>query len=87
MHAEGSLKAPDWAGKRHSEETKKKISIKASKKIGELNSQYGTCWIYKLEFKKSIKIKKIDLEKYLNDGWIVGRIMNFDKKQDNNNLI
>jgi hypothetical protein len=42
---------------------------------GEKNSQYGTCWIH--NDKKSISIKKEDLEKYLAEGWIKGRKMKF----------
>lgn len=39
--------------------------------VGEKNSQYGTCWIYNEE--KTIKIKKEQLEEYINKGWIKGR--------------
>ena len=40
---------------------------------GEKNSQYGTCWIYKDGENK--KIKKDELELYIQDGWTKGRIM------------
>lgn len=39
--------------------------------LGERNSQYGTKWIYKNS--ECIKIKKEELEKYLNEGWNLGR--------------
>ena len=39
---------------------------------GEKNSQYGTCWIHNNE--KSIKIKKSQLEEYISNGWIKGRL-------------
>ena len=39
--------------------------------IGERNSQYGTCWIYKGAVNK--KIKKEFLTDYLEAGWIKGR--------------
>jgi hypothetical protein len=62
----------DWDGKKHSEESKILISEKMKNTgIGELNSQYGTCWITKDGTNK--KIKKEDLETYLNEGWVQGR--------------
>lgn len=64
----------DWNGKYHSEETKKKIGEKNSiKQKGQLNSQYGTCWVFFEEDKKSIKIKKEVLNNYLLKGWKKGR--------------
>lgn len=38
---------------------------------GEKNSQYGTCWIH--NNKENKKIKKEELENYINIGWIKGR--------------
>ena len=56
----------------HSEETKQKMSEKRKGLgTGESNSQYGTCWITKDGVNK--KIKKEDLETYLNEGWVKGR--------------
>ena len=43
---------------------------------GEKNSQYGTCWIH--NDKENKKIKKDELENYINDGWIKGRKMKFN---------
>ena len=63
-----------FKGKLHSEETKKKMS-KSSKGAGikENNSQFGTCWITNgIEIKK---IKKENLEFFLNLGWKRGRIL------------
>lgn len=58
-----------WLGKKHSEESKAKM--KKSKNIGELNSQYGTCWINKdVEAKK---ISKDELQTWLDLGWTKGR--------------
>ncbi len=71
----GILKAPDWTGKKHKEESKKKIGEKNSKnQKGEKNSQYGTCWIYHIEFGNK-KINKNDLNDYISTGWIKGRII------------
>jgi hypothetical protein len=61
-----------FLGKTHKEETKRKIGDKTKlTQKGELNSQYGTCWIIKEEISK--KIKKEELESYLKEGWIKGR--------------
>ena len=62
-------------GHKVSEESKKLMS-KSSKGmgVGETNSQYGTCWITKDGINK--KIKKEDLETYLNEGWLKGRKIN-----------
>lgn len=68
-----------FKGKKHAEETKRKIGKANSiKQNGEKNSQYGTCWIYSLKEKKSIKIKKDDLMKYIKNGWFKGRRLKFD---------
>lgn len=73
----GELK-PIWSGKKHKPETKEKWK-ETYKKIkhqqGEKNSQFGTCWIH--NNKENKKIKKEELENYINDGWIKGRKMKF----------
>jgi len=66
-----------WTGKKHSEESKKKIkeNIKHPDNFqkGVNNSQFGTCWIHNnIENKK---IKKEDLEQYISSGWIKGRLV------------
>ena len=59
-------------GNFHSEETKQLMSEqRKGTGTGETNSQYGTCWITKDGTNK--KIKKEDLETYLNEGWVKGR--------------
>ena len=71
-YREKKLKNLDWTGKKHSEETKQLLSEKQKGTgVGELNSQYGTCWITKDGANK--KIKKEGLETYLNEGWVKGR--------------
>lgn len=72
MHSEGKINYNTFEGKSHSDETKQLISeIKKGTGIGETNSQYGTCWITKNDINK--KIKKEDLDTYLNNGWLKGR--------------
>ena len=62
----------DWTGKKHTDETKKKLSETMSKLgHGASNSQFGTCWITKDGANK--KIKKDDIDTYLNEGWVKGR--------------
>lgn len=61
-----------WVGLKKTEKSKKKTSeTMKGTGTGETNSQYGTCWITKDGINK--KIKKEDLETYLNDGWLKGR--------------
>jgi len=69
------IKTPDWTGKKHKEESKEKI--KATHKLnglqkGEKNSQYGTCLIYNEKIKKTKRIKKEDLNNWIECGWIKG---------------
>lgn len=45
---------------------------------GNKNSQYGTCWVTKVSIQKSRKIKNTELEKYLNEGWLKGRVTRFE---------
>jgi hypothetical protein len=71
-NASGKNDSPRFSGKSHSEETKRKMSESSKNTgLGETNSQYGTCWITKDGTNK--KIKKQDLETYLNEGWVKGR--------------
>ncbi len=46
---------------------------------GVKNSQFGSIWIYNLELKISKKIKKEELPKWKQDGWLKGRKIKFDK--------
>jgi len=67
-----------WVGRRHTEESKRKVGMANSKhQKGKGNSQYGTCWIYSLTEKKSIKIKKENLQEHLDNGWLKGRRIKF----------
>jgi hypothetical protein len=69
----GILKAPDWTGKTHTAESIQLMSEKAQLRVGDKNSQFGTCWIY--NDKESKKIKKEELNSHLSNGWIKGRKM------------
>ncbi|TXG82213.1 MAG: hypothetical protein E6R13_05285 [Spirochaetes bacterium] len=61
-----------WKDRKHTKETKEKIGkINSIKQKGENNSQYGTCWITKDGQNK--KIKKEELDQYINIGWSKGR--------------
>lgn len=72
-HAQGKLKYDTFIGKRHSEETKLKMSNSLKgKSSGKNNSQYGTCWI--TNGSENLKIKKESLDKYLEQGYYKGRI-------------
>lgn len=62
-----------FLGKHHTEETKKKMSEIAKTHTGEKNSSFGTCWIF--NEKESKKIKKDEIQKYLELGWKKGRKM------------
>ena len=61
-----------WVGLKKTEKSKKKTSeTMKGAGTGETNTQYGTCWITKDGTNK--KIKKEDLETYLNESWLKGR--------------
>lgn len=71
---DGTYYSKRFSGKKHSEETKERIkTANKGKGIGKQNSQYGTCWIYNIQLKKNKKIKKNDLNYWLELGWIKGR--------------
>ena len=59
----------NWLGKQHKEESKKKIGeANAIKQKGDLNSQFGTCWIT-----NGVENKKINKDSTIPDGWELGR--------------
>jgi hypothetical protein len=64
----GILKVPDWTGKSHTEESKQLMRDKAKERIGDKNSQFGTCWI--TNGKENKKINKGDS---IPDNWKLGR--------------
>ena len=60
--------------KKHTEETKLKISKSNTHQKGSNNSQYGMMWIYSLEEKIS---KRISKDEIIPEGWYKGRKMKF----------
>ena len=67
---------PIWKGRHHSEDTIKKLKNKfdsINHQQGSRNSQFGTCWVHNED--KSIKIKKDELQSYIDNGWESGRKM------------
>ena len=60
-----------WLGKHHKDESKKKIGESNSiKQKGDLNSQFGTCWIT-----DGFENKKVKKEDAIPEGWVLGRIL------------
>lgn len=67
-HKEGKFKYDNFTGKNHTEETKQKMREKANQRIGNKNSQYGTCWIT-----NGSENKKISKTDDMPCGWKHGR--------------
>jgi hypothetical protein len=69
LHREGKVKYDNFKGKKHTPETKEKMSQSHKDKgKGSNNSQYGTCWIT-----NEIESKKISKEALIPEGWRLGR--------------
>ena len=67
---------PFWCGMKHTEDTKKKMHetyIKNNHQKGKNNSQFDTCWVN--DGKSNKKIRKDELDTFLEDGWVKGRIV------------
>lgn len=80
LHTEGKLQAPDWTGRKHADETKKKIgAANSARQSGSGNSNFGNVWIHSLVEKKSIRVPNEELESWLSKGWIKGRKMKFEQ--------
>lgn len=70
-----------WTGKKHLESTKEKMRNTFQShhhQQGNKNSRYGTIWVYNQELKTSKSIQKIELDKYLDSGWNIGRIIKWN---------
>lgn len=72
MWKEGLHYTPNWNGRKHREETKKKMSDSLKGKgLGSKNSQFGTRWIT-----NGHSNKKLAANLAVPEGWITGRTMN-----------
>lgn len=72
MLASGKWHTPNWTGRKHREETKKKMSDSLKGKgLGFKNSQFGTRWIT-----NGHSNKKLAANLAVPEGWITGRTMN-----------
>jgi len=61
-----------WSGRKHTSETKAKMALAASLRVGEKNSQHGTCWV--TDGVTNMKVKQSDLSTYLVGSWKRGRV-------------
>ena len=61
-----------FLGKKHTDITRQRMSIVASKRTGSKNSQFGTCWM--TNGAKNIKIKRDEVDKWTELGYKQGRI-------------
>ena len=59
-----------WKGKKHKPESIEKMKGHM-RQNGELNSQFGTCWVTDGNLNKKIKV--IDLEYWMGQGFYKGR--------------
>lgn len=76
MRLNNEINVKSFLGKKHNEDTKKKIGIANSQhQKGSGNSQYGTMWIHNIELRESKKIKKEDYTHWETNGWLKGRKM------------
>jgi group I intron endonuclease len=76
------LKNIDWTGKKHSEETKKKMFEIVKLRTKDKNSQFGTCWITNGDENKKIKKEGI-----IPDGWrLGGKYKNIHRRNQTNEM-
>lgn len=70
-----------WNGRHHSDETKEKMRKYHSEfhpQKGNKNSQFGTKCMFNEELRKTIHVKSDDVQKYLNLGWKLGAVYNWE---------
>lgn len=69
-----------FRGKHHTEKSKQKMREKNTILLrGERNGSFGTVWIYNETLEQNKKVKKEQVETFLNQDWKLGRKMNFHK--------
>lgn len=74
LHAEGHLHPVNWIGRHHKEETKRKIGQANSvNQTGMKNSNFGKVWINNHELQQSKSVPKLDIDTWLQQGWVRGR--------------
>ncbi len=59
--------------RKHSEETKNKISKASLKRKGKKNPMFGRIWIYNDKERKSVPVYKGEIEKWYEKGWKKGK--------------
>lgn len=80
--AASELGVAAWKGKHHSEEF---CNIQSERQSGERNSNFGTCWIH--NHCESRKIKRIDLDFWIELGWNLGRLRTWETTASNKGKI
>lgn len=77
LHAQGKIPPPpSWSGRRHKDESKKKIGKANSiHQAGSGNSNFGNVWVHNSELKVAKLIPKEELQNYIDSGWSKGRKM------------
>ena len=79
MKRRSEIAGNSFRGRHHTKETRKqqKESQLKINRNGENNPNYGNCWIYSNDEKKSQQVKKDDIQQWLDNGWIKGRKIKF----------
>lgn len=76
LFSEGKMHAPDWTGRKHRDETKVAIgNANSVHQRGDGNSQFGLAWISNEIEQISKKVRKDELQLWIDRGWIKGRKM------------
>jgi len=79
MRCEGQ-KQQRYINSRYYELKKQDFSkVMSVQQTGNNNSQYGTCWICRLDPPQNKRIPEHEVDTYLGKGWSLGRVLNFDK--------
>jgi hypothetical protein len=68
-------------GYKHSEEAKQRMQETHkynNHQVGQKNNQYGTCWIHNIDLQCNKRIKREEIEEYLQNGWIKGLKVEFN---------